>query len=58
MSIDHKDLVDQLNLLPFSTSSLKTLQRKQQIEKELDILEKRISNFSREKVFIRDVTVS
>uniref|UniRef100_A0A1B6CGQ0 Enkurin domain-containing protein n=1 Tax=Clastoptera arizonana TaxID=38151 RepID=A0A1B6CGQ0_9HEMI len=52
---EHKELVDQLNQLPFTTSSLKTLQRKQQIEKDLDLLEKRISNFSREKVFIKDI---
>lgn len=46
-------LVGQLNHLPVSTDSLRTRNRKRQIEEELDKIEAAITIFSREKVFVK-----
>ncbi|KAL7287108.1 hypothetical protein TKK_0018726 [Trichogramma kaykai] len=50
---NHQELVNELNMLPIRTDTLRSQKRKMEIEKNLEKLEEAIKVFSRPKVYVK-----
>lgn len=53
INVDYNQLVMQLNMLPVSSDSYKMIEKRKQLEKELDKLQLGIKLFSREKLYVK-----
>lgn len=53
VNVDYSHLVMQLNMLPISSDSYKMIEKRKQLEKELDKLQLGIKLFSREKLYVK-----
>lgn len=50
---DYQDYVNELNMMPIKTDTLRAQRRKMEIEKHLNKLEEGIKVFSRPKVYVK-----
>lgn len=52
--LEFQKLVDELNRMPFTSQTLRQRNRKIEIEKSLDELEKTIQIFSKPKIYVKE----
>jgi len=53
LDADYQDFVNELNMMPIRTDTLRAQKRKVEIEKQLTKLEEGIKVFSRPKVYVK-----